>query len=155
MNNRRTAFVLLALGLLYFAPQRAAAQFHTVEISPTVGYLFGGKLGTREGELSIPSALSYGLLGSVRLSSSGWLDLTYLRQHSEMNLRQAGFNEYLFDVHTSYWMIGGRSEFVTGGKAIPWGSFQLGATHFAAQESSEARDYDDVWKFAMMGGLGV
>lgn len=146
--------LLVAGAALADAPE-LRAQFQTFEISPTVGYLFGGAVGTRDGELNIPSAMSFGAMGSVRLRPGGFLDLVYLRQHSELRLRQLGVNEKQADLHTSYWMIGGRQEAPKQGPVTPWASLLLGATHLLPQDPEDARYNDDIWKFAGMFNAGI
>lgn len=156
MPIKRPLFVLLVIALSAgIRADDARAQFHTFELSPTVGYLFGGAVGTREGELNIPSAMSFGAMGSVRLRPGGFLDLVYLRQHSELRLRQAGFNEKQSDLHTSYWMIGGRQEAPRQGPATPWASLLLGATHLLPKDPEDARYDNDIWKFAGMFNAGI
>jgi hypothetical protein len=156
MNMRRVIVTLCAAAFAaVLPPAEAEAQFHAFEISPTIGYLFGGAVSTREGELNIPSAMSYGAMGSIRLRPGGFLDLVYLRQHSELRLRQAGLNEKQADLHTSYWMIGGRQEAPKQGPITPWASLLLGATHLLPQDPEDTRYNDDIWKFAGMFNAGI
>jgi hypothetical protein len=156
MTIRRTIIAAAAVALaVTFAPSKASAQFHQLELSPTVGYLFGGKLPTSEGELSVPAALSFGAMGSVRLRPGGFLELIYLRQHSELRLRQGGFNEKQSDLHSSYWMIGGRQEAPKQGPATPWASLLFGATHVKPQDTNNAIGDQSIWNFAGMFNAGI
>ncbi len=135
-------------------PQSAAAQFHTVELTPTFGYLFGGKVGGSSGEYQIESDISYGGVLSFRVRSGGWVDLTYIRQDSEAYLQEFGnpARDKLFDLGTNYFFIGGRQEAPRQGPAIPFFNFNLGTTNLSPKDTSE---YQSIWKFAFMAGVGA
>lgn len=155
---RGIAVLGLTAAALSFGPVAAQAQFHTVELTPTIGYMFGGKFGGNDGEYAIPSAMSYGAQLAFRVRSGGWVELTYIRQDSQADLTiyGAGTTEKLFDLGSNYFMIGGRQEAPKSGPAIPYFNFSLGTSNFSPKgDASDGNTYDSVWKFAIMAGVGA
>ena len=155
---RGIAVLGLTVAALSFGPVAAQAQFHTVELTPTIGYLFGGKFSTSTARYEIPSALSYGAQLSFKVRSGGWVDLTYIRQDSEVRETQfgSGTTEKLFDLGSNYIFVGGRQEAPQAGPAIPFFNFSLGTTNLSPKnQGGQGTTYNSIWKFAFMAGVGV
>jgi hypothetical protein len=127
-------------------------QAQSVEITPTYGYQFGGKLLGIRGDLRIESAPAYGV--NLEVGSDNMpLKITafWLRQDSRATYQEFGQREeYLWDVATEYFQIGATRE-GGDGTFVPFGTFTLGATNF----SPKTDDYSDELRFSATFGGGV
>ena len=61
-----------------------AIHAQKVEITPFAGRQFGGKLGTRTGELKIPAAWNYGLILDIATGPGTQLEVLYARQETSL-----------------------------------------------------------------------
>ena len=109
-----------------------------VEITPTVGYRFGGTTSTTHSafieSVQVPPALSFGLTLEYALSRNANLELIWSHQDSELklNYRQtppAGYTEKLTHLNVDTFQIGGLWMFGVGGDRIrPYLDFLLGVS---------------------------
>ncbi len=141
--------VLIALVL---APMLLAAQ---IEIAPSVGYMFGGRLNYYQGELKIADNVDYGV--SLIVTDISWgtdLEINYTRMDSRVNFRAnhnyPDYEDAEFDVSVNYIQIGALKSFGTDDKFRPFGSFSAGTTIFAPKN-----DIANVWRFSITLGLGA
>ena len=141
--------VLIALMLV---PLLMTAQ---VEIAPSVGYMFGGRLNYYQGELKIKDNMDYGV--SVIVPDISWgtdLEINYIRMDSRANFRAnhnyPDYEDAEFDLSVNYIQIGALKSFGADGKFKPFGSFSAGTTIF-----SPKNNIDDVWRFSITLGLGA
>ncbi len=138
MKLARFFLTVLILGL------SSSVLAQGIQITPYVGYQFGGKIRLRQGEMKIDPALNYG--GSIDIAlpfrDGMHIHMFYIRQDSELSLRQPPSPEAeLFDITTEYWQIGILHDFDIG-SIVPFGSFTLGAAVFnpkQADTSTETR----------------
>ena len=79
-----------------------------VELSPVLGWQFGGEIDAGEGILEIPAAWSYGLVLDIALQPGTKLELLYTRQETRLDLKP--FNgdptSTLFDMAVQYIQAG-------------------------------------------------
>ncbi|MBT3174993.1 MAG: outer membrane beta-barrel protein [Lentimicrobiaceae bacterium] len=147
MNNFRAILITLIL-----LPLMGISQ---VEIAPSAGFMFGGRINYYQGELKINDNLNYGV--SIIVPEIKWgtaLELNYTRMDSEAKFRaNPGYPDYQdtdFDISVNYIQIGVMKTLVEDDKLTPYGSFSLGTTIF-----SPKNDISDVWRFSITLGLGV
>ena len=152
--------VFLAL-LAGFGPAGARAQAVTstaelpIEVTPFVGYLFGGALAVEGGELRLDSGGNWGLLVDIPMYrfDGAQLELSYERLDSDMTFKGSGYggDERLFDVIVEYWHAGILQEFESESAMRPFALISLGATGIKPQESG----FSDEWMFSgIIGGGG-
>ena len=143
----------LYLIALLFVPLFVGAQ---VEIVPSVGFMFGGRLNYYQGEVKINDNMNYGV--SIIVPDISWdtdLEINYTRMDSHLYFTPYnGFPDYDatdFDVSVNYIQIGALKNF--GGDDVfkPFGSFSAGATIFGDKTNSTA----NVWRFSITLGLGA
>ncbi len=117
--------------------------------------------GNQLGELDFSDDVYYGGALDYTVSPPGSMKvaqvrLMYRREDGELQARGIG-NRFTTDGSVEYFQIGG----VTGvnrGKAMPFGTVSLGATHFSVDDFSSGNvqvQGGDSWKFSMIFGLGV
>ena len=149
MKNKNT-FSKVLVFILFVLPLVGQAQ--RIEITPTGGYMFGGKIRAYEGDFKITDKGSYG--GAIGYSVDDWsqMEFFYMRQSSEGRLRTFGVfdSETLFDLVTEYYQVGVVRNFQEG-EVQPFGSISFGATRFHPVDS----EFDDEWFFSSTLGLGV
>lgn len=124
------------------------------EIVPFTGYMFGGSINFYEGNMNINDGQNYGLSVFIPVKPHVDLELNYTRMGSEISFSPYPGNPLLTYqesfMQTNYFQIGMLSKFgSSGGKAIPFGSFSLGATWF------DSSNFGDVWMFSITLGAGV
>lgn len=156
MTRRRILFFILifALGLLPTLAQQSAT-WNKFEITPFVGYHFGGKISVRDGNLTFKDNIGYGVIADISVRPGMQVEILYSHQPSELRLKNyaTGVQESLFDASIDYWQIGGLAEFFKGGMAKPFGVMTLGVTHLNPKEvgySSEVR-----FSFGLGGGAKI
>ena len=135
-----------------------------VEIVPFAGYMFGGSIKYVQGKLNVKDGLDYGISILVPVQTLVDVELNYTRMDkvTATFTPYAGYPGYVYDeidVVTNYFQIGGISKFYRGSSssiAQPFGSFSLGATWFdvSQNENSVYTNYDDVWRFSTILGVG-
>ena len=153
---RRAASTLAALILTLLFATPAVAQ--KVEITPFIGYQFGGELRVRDGDLRLQDDINYGLVLDVALSRNGQLELSYTRQDTRIDFNQFnGGRRPIYDVSVNYWQIGGIWEFNPGETARPFLSLTGGFTHYGVGEQldPQAPDIRSDTFFSMVLGGGV
>jgi hypothetical protein len=129
-----------------------------VEVVPFVGYMFGGSVKYVEGKLKIDNGMDYGLSLLIPVESILDVELNYTRMESKAAFTPyAGYPGYQYretNAATNYFQIGAIKKFMDqGSKAVPFGSFSLGATWFHAMDNETY--YQDKWRFSITLGLGV
>ena len=150
MRTSRLATVCLVVALLLGWPGATHAQ--TIEISPFVGYRFGGDFFERITGLPVDldGARTVGAVVNVKFREPG-LFAEALFTHQETRLRFPGG---LFAPPTDWritvdhWQGGGLQEFGTNRHVRPFLTGLLGLTHYAADGDNEIR-------FTVAAGGGV
>jgi hypothetical protein len=140
------------LAILLFVPLIGLSQ---IEIAPTAGYMFGGRINYYQGELKIKDNVNYGV--SVIVPDISWgtdLEINYTRMDSDVRFRAnpnyPDYNDADFDVSVNYIQIGALKTLGGDDSFKPFGSFSLGTTIF-----SPKNDLSDVWRFSITLGLGA
>ncbi len=104
---------LLAFALFVIAP--AAVRGQTVEITPVVGYRFGGSFtaGTSTGPqgdfgtYEIEDAASFGVHVGLRVSRDGEIEALYSRQNTQLSTGGLFTGTPAFDLALESWQAGG------------------------------------------------
>jgi len=145
-------FIKTTLIAFLIVPLIVTAQ---IDIAPSIGYMFGGRLNYYQGELKIKDNMNYGV--SVIVPNISWgtdLEINYTRMDSRATFQPYNnFPDYEyteFDVSVNYIQIGAIKTFSDDNAFKPFGSFSLGTTIF-----SPKTDYNDVWRFSITLGLGA
>ena len=141
------------LTILLFAPLLLSAQ---VEIAPSVGFMFGGRINYYQGEMKINDNMDYGISLIVPdISFDTDLEISYTRMDSHLYFTPynnfPGYDATDFDVSVNYIQIGALKTFSENGAFKPFGSFSAGATIF----SDKTSNLSDVWRFSITLGLGA
>ena len=117
--SRTIAAFAVAVTALLLGAEPARAQ--NVELTPFIGYQFGGELRVRDGDLRLQDDINYGLVLDVALNRNGLLEVSYTRQDTRIEYREfnAGTRP-IYDVSVNYWQIGGVYEFEPAATARPF-----------------------------------
>jgi opacity protein-like surface antigen len=136
-----------------------------LELIPMAGYAWTMAMdvfiGNQLGELDFSDEVYYGGALDYTVSPPGSMKvaqvrLLYRREDGQLEARGIT-NRFTTDGSVEYLHIGG----VTGinkGKAMPFGTVSLGATHFTVDDLHSGNlnvQGNDSWKFSMIFGLGV
>jgi hypothetical protein len=120
--------------------------------------MFGGSVKYVEGKLKIDNGASYGVALFVPVQQLVDVELNYTRMDSRAAFTPyTGYPAYEYretNLATNYFQIGAVSKFYSGdpnAKATPFGSLSIGATWFSPTDGQ----YQDVWRFSAILGLGV
>lgn len=154
LSIRRAVVVMLAV--LVFSPSVSRAQ--KVEVTPFVGYQFGGEVPVRDGNLRIGDDMNYGLSLDVTVRRNGQVQASYTRSDTQLF-----FDEYrvgkraIYDVSVNYWQVGGLYRFNPTATVRPFLSLTLGATHFGVGDKLDpaVRNLSSDTFFSMVLGGGV
>ena len=138
------------LGFLWLVLASAIPLAAEVEVTPFVGYQFGGGFDTREGSLNIDPRANLGLVLSFRTRHDGLVELLYSRQATTLEFEGILDSGDLFDMTVEYLHVGGLWEIETDRKR-PFLGLTVGGTRLDPQTSS----LDDEWAFSagISGGL--
>ena len=118
--------------LIVFMLLSTAALAQSVEITPTIGYYFGGdlddaKVGDTTGKLNLGDGEAYGLSADF-LTRDGWgLELLWLRQGSDLDGNDNFFDSKV-DATVNTFHIGGIYQFRRGTAMQPFVVGTLGAS---------------------------
>ena len=160
----RTVAVASLLAAASAAP--AAAQIPTTafEITPLIGYVWGGAFPTNgitnvpNGRLVQQSGLGWGVEAGYTPNGSSWFELTYLRQDSDINFVATGGGCTLVNqtnctstLAVNYIHAGGRWEFGHKAKIHPFLGAGLGVTIFDLGAPGVGSSTD----FSISGQAGV
>ena len=127
-----------------------------VEIAPSMGFMFGGRLNYYQGEVKINDNMDYGVSVIVPdVSFATDLEINYTRMDSHLYFTPYNnFPDYDaadFDVSVNYIQVGALKNFGGDDMVKPFGSFSLGTTIF----SDKTNTISDVWRFSITLGLGT
>jgi hypothetical protein len=150
MNNQ-LKINIGALMILVMLPLLSFSQT-TVNITPQVGYMFGGSLRGYEGRIDVDDKINYGGTIGFGVLEYTQIELTYFRQDSRARIERYGFFENIreFDLATSYYQLGILQE-TQSGNVRPFGLLSFGATVFNPKED----DLDSKTFFSTIFGGGV
>ncbi len=147
MKNIKRLFIILLIVPLFVNAQ--------VEIAPSAGFMFGGRLNYYQGELKFNNNMNYGVSVIVPdINFDTDLEISYVRMDTRMYFRAynnfPGYNDADYGVSVNYIQIGAIKPFGGDETFKPFGSFSAGATIF-----SPKNDLANVWQFSVTLGLGA
>jgi hypothetical protein len=142
---------VLLLGTLAATAPASAQTTPRFELTPFVGYQFGGGYEFDGGKFAAQSGLGWGATASFSVGRGGFVDLTYIRQDTKVDLES---NTPLIEDRTdaaeldlNYFHVGGHREFGNPyGKLKPYLGGTLGAVLYSP--SVDGQDFDDNWQFS-------
>ena len=140
---------------LVFVLGSSPAWAQKAEITPFIGYQFGGKVALVNGDVKLKDAANFGAILDFTVRPGGQVELSYTRQNTQLQWRPfIGVGEDI-DMSVEYFQIGGLG-YVMKGDARPFVSATLGATHFNPKANEiGGRTIDSEWRFSFVFGLGV
>ena len=135
------------LGVLLPPVLSRATEF---EVTPFVGYQFGGGFDTREGDLTIEPGANLGLVISLRTRHDGLIELLYSRQATTLEAEGLLQSGDLFDLTVEYFHFGGLWE-IRSERTRPILGLSLGGTRLSPDEPG----IEDEWAFSagISGGV--
>ena len=130
MRNRCMALTA-ALVALAGSALPAAAQSHKVELTPFVGYMFGGEVNVRNGSMSISDDMNYGVVLDFVLNRNTELEASYTRMDTELvyDEWQVG-KRPIYSTSVNFWQFGGQYRFNPTATVRPFFSGTLGFTYY-------------------------
>lgn len=156
-RSRLAGFAGLVAALVGFSAP-AQAQSHKLEITPFVGYMFGGEVAIRNGNLRLSDDMNYGIVLDFVLNRSAELEASYTRQDTRLD-----FDEFrvgrrpIYDVSVNVWQFGGQYRFNPQEKVRPFFSGTLGFTHYGVGQKldDDAPNLTSDTFFSVVFGGGV
>jgi len=157
------AVVMTVLVLAAALPVAARAQTRTVDVTPTVSYMWGGSFETVEGEIMVQDGVQYGGIINVPVSSHTYAEFTYAFLSS-----RATFSPYYvgkpstldgldIGLNIHYFQLGAIQQFDKG-KVQPFMGIAAGAVLFHPKEDRyNGYTLQDSWRMAitMTGGIKI
>jgi hypothetical protein len=136
----RSAVILLGAGLLI--PAMAGAV--DIEVSPLLGYRFGGQFHeeTTDSDVDLKESAAFSLAVDVEYAPDQMVEVFYSRQSTSIE-------DTSFDVDVEYFQLGGVAEF-TQEHYTPFAVGTVGVTRF-----SPDGDFDSETRFSLTMGGGV
>lgn len=157
MRNRWVALAGTLVALTAFAVP-ATAQTHKVEITPFVGYMFGGEVNVWNGSMSVKDDMNYGLVLDFVLNRNTELEASYTRMDTELvyDEWQVG-KRPIYTTSVNVWQFGGQYRFNPTETVRPFISGTLGFTHYSVgdQLDADAPQMSSETFFSMVFGGGV
>lgn len=157
MRNRWVALAGTVVALTAFAVP-ASAQTHKVELTPFVGYMFGGEVNVWNGSMSVKDDMNYGLVLDFVLNRNTELEASYTRMDTELvyDEWQVG-KRPIYTTSVNVWQFGGQYRFNPTETVRPFISGTLGFTHYSVgdQLDADAPQMSSETFFSMVFGGGV
>lgn len=121
------------------------------------GWNWGGSMTVREGTLNAEAAGALAGELAFRVRRDGLAQLYVSYQPSTLRIQPYGQPQTeLYDMDVWYFMGGGTAELLDRGRAVPYGSFMLGASWFnPGGTAAEQGQVGSEWMFATMLAGGV
>ena len=150
--------LIAASGIINLSPLTLKAQGVKVELTPLVGYQFGGSMKFIQGKFKVNNGLNYGGAISFALRHNVNLEISYSRMDTEGKWKP--YTGYIIDfpetdnigIAVNYLQFASVKELTLDNEMIkPFGLFSVGATWFQPKESGS----QDEWLFSVAAGGGV
>jgi hypothetical protein len=157
MRNRWVALAGLFVALTGFASP-ATAQSHKVELTPFVGYMFGGEVNVWDGSMSIKDDMNYGLVLDFVLNRNTELEASYTRMDTELVYDEFKVGKRpIYSTSVNVWQFGGQYRFNPQETVRPFLSGTLGFTHYGVGEKldDDAPNVSSDTFFSIVLGGGV
>ncbi|TFG45630.1 MAG: hypothetical protein E4H41_04585 [Gemmatimonadales bacterium] len=140
---------LLALALCAAPPLAAQSG---IEITPSIGYRFGGTIDNDDGKFSANDNLAWGGTLGYRVKRDGLVELVYSRQSTTVRFKpDTGAAVTIGDAAIEYLQLGGALEFGDDPNTKPFFALTIGGTHFAPENP----DLVGEWVFSFGAALGL
>jgi opacity protein-like surface antigen len=152
-NNFRVRFCVIILGILSMVSIPTESMGQQFEITPFVGYRFGGDFedsGTGVG-LDIKNSESYGIILGMDMSPETQIEFLYSHQATELKPAGSFSPTSITDLDVDYYHFGGTYIWNPKRDLRPFIQATLGVTHFSPDQaglSSETR-----FSFGIGGGV--
>ncbi len=145
--------LFMLAGTLPGFAQQQVYRMSRLEITPFVGYQFGGKIRVRQGDLRFNDAMAFGFALDVAVRPGAQVEFMYSRQPTVMRLKDilTGITREMFDIALEYYHIGGLYEINRTDRVKVFGVSTLGLTNFAPQDAK----YSSEWRFSFSVGGGL
>ena len=148
---RKLLFAIFAVLLMV-----STTNAQKIEITPMVGYMFGGSVNFIEGKLKIKDNLSYGGMMSVKIDRDVAVEFSYARMDTRAEWRPGyiyapDYPNLNFNVNVNYMTIGAVRDVEVNEHVVGFGTLALGAAYFNPTDSR----IKDVWRFAGSLAAGV
>jgi len=142
-------FLLAVLLLTVAAPLAAQSG---LEITPTIGYRFGGTINNDDGRFSASDNLAWGATLGYRVKPDGLVELVYSRQPTTIAFNPDTSATFTVgDAAIEYLQLGGALEFGHDPNTKPFFALTLGGTHYAPQNPELGGE----WVFSWGAALGL
>lgn len=154
----RTGITRILIALVATAVMAAPASAQKAEITPFIGYQFGGQMRVRDGDLRLQDDMNYGLVLNYTLNRQGQIEASYTRQDTRMEFNDFRVgNRPIYDVSVNYWQLGGLYRFNPTATARPFLSLTAGLTYYGVgqQLDDDAPRISSSTFFSMVLGGGV
>jgi len=149
--------ILLVTALMMLTAVPSAVADDRFEITPFIGYRFGGDFdnindpNSRIRAVDVEDSEAYGLLFDINLGENGQIELSWASQSTNLTAKQYnGPNVDLGNSRVDYWHIGGNLLF---GDSLDDGrgflTFSIGATNINPDDFSSETDFS----FGFGGGM--
>ena len=125
------------------------------QLTPTVGYMWGGSARGYNGEINLGDNVTYGVTGSLEAGYGTHIELSWSNMQTEADRKIYGEStEKLFDVAVNHCLLGATQTFPTDNEDVqPFSLIAAGATQFHPKNADNS--YVDEWFFSMTFGLGL
>ncbi len=141
--------IVILLGVLILVPAFGWAQ--KIEITPMIGYQFGGKVHGDVRDLDIDGNVNYAIYLGYQAIPKLFVELSYTYMKTSMNWEYDLLDdEPLGDLGIHYFQLGSTRVFLDG-RVQPFVLGSLGATWFNPEDSA----IDDEWRFSIALGGGA
>lgn len=140
---------ILLFALVAASPLAAQSGF---EITPTIGYRYGGTVNSETGKFSASDGLAWGGTIGYRVKRDGLVELVYSRQSTTIDFKPDTAGRFTVgDAAIEYIQIGGALEFGDNPNTKPFFALTIGGTHLSPQNDN----LGDEWAFSFGGALGI
>jgi len=129
------------LAALLFCPAVLQAQEWGAEITPFVGYRFGGTFAEKDStaEYELSDSSSFGFIVNFRHREPTQWEILYSQQRTEAEFRGAALNDPSVDLDLYVLQLGGTYQW-EGERMRPYLAFTLGGTHVRAASAEPRSD---------------
>lgn len=150
----RLSLLAPALAVAVLLPGPVQAQQGRVELVPFVGYMFGGAYEADIGDFKAQESIAYGGTLSFNMGRGAFLDLTYIRQDTDVKLEPRPIVDADLKLSTNYIHIGGHREFGQyQAKFRPYIGGSLGMVIFDGEVNGEDKDNNEEFSLGLNGGF--
>lgn len=151
----RHSLLAAAFTLAVLLPGSAYAQEGRIELVPFAGWMFGGAYEADIGDFEIQESVGYGATLSFNMGRGAFIDLTYVRQDSDVELDSPLSDPDVdLKLSTNYIHIGGHREFGQyQAKFRPYIGGSLGMVIFDGEVNGDDRDNNEEFSLGLNGGF--